>query len=128
MNFSNSLLIELPLGNTAQVMFGDQPNLRGKNILTLLPTPASAPGGGTVYALAGVALANLLAGATVTLKTAANKDIHVQLPLRYLYEGAAAGHPIQLGKEPIDWAKSFITVPPGSAGAGTVIQVAVIYE
>ena len=129
MNLPKSLLIELPLGNTAKVSFGDQSILRGKKILTVLPTPTKSPTGGTVYSLGGSPLADLLAGATITLKTGGNQDIHADLPLRWLFESAAAGHPLNFGDAgAIEWSKSWITVPAGSAGGGTVIQVSVIYQ
>ena len=129
MNLTNSILIELPVGNTSVVQFGDQSILRGRRILTILPTPSTTPGGNQVYSIAGEQLVDLLAGATITLKTSANHDIHSQLPLRYLFQGAAAGNPLPLGTSAvIDWTKSFITVPPNSAGDGTVIQLSVIYE
>lgn len=129
MNLPKSLLIELPLGNTAKVSFGDQSILRGKKILTVLPTPTKSPTNGPVYSLAGSQLVDLLAGATLTLKTGNSQDIHVDLPLRWLFESAGAGQPLHFGAAGvIDWSKSWITVPPGSAGAGSVIQVSVIYE
>jgi hypothetical protein len=128
MQLKNSLLIELLAGNTSRVDFGDQAILRGRQVLTILPTPNTTPAGSKVYGLAGQELVNLLAGATLTLKTAANKDIHTHLPLRYLYESAEAGHPLELGQEVIDWTKSYITIPPNSGGAGTVVQVTVIFQ
>jgi len=129
MNLPKSLLIELPLGNSVKVSFGDQSILRGKKILTVLPTPTKSPTGGQVYSLAGSQLVDLLAGATITLKTGSNQDIHSDLPLRWLFESAAAGHPLNFGDAgTIEWSKSWITIPPGSAGAGTVVQVSVIYQ
>jgi hypothetical protein len=129
MNLLKSLLIELPLGNSTKVSFGDQSILRGKKILTVLPTPSISPSGGNVLGLAGSQLVDLLAGATLTLKTGSNQDIHADLPLRWLFASAAAGHPLNFGDAgAIEWSKSWITIPPGTAGAGSVIQVSVIYQ
>lgn len=119
MKLPNSLLIELPYANTANVQFGDQPILRGKKILTLLPTSAGT-------SLTGQPVIDLTAGATLTLRTATSHDIHNGLPLSFLSASAKAGLPLQFGGQEIDWSKSFITVP--AAGTGKVVQVSVIFE
>lgn len=124
MNLTNSLTINLTVGPSGKILFGDQSQLRGKKVRALVAR--TTPGEKTSD---GVAVAANLSSAYVSLLSAKGETIHDNVPLVLLDPAKTAGVIHEFAPKEIDWTKCVVNYAGRvDADAGKQIPFLVIYE
>ncbi len=113
MKLSKSTLITVA-ASPAGTVIGDQAQIRGKKILSLVGLVGNHPDGRSLAPIAST---------FITLATTGGQGIHEDLPLTLFVPGTNGGLVQELGGDPIDWTKSSVKATPAG-----VVAFSVIYE